>query len=255
MTQFALWGTIVNTAAVAVGALFGLLLRFITARAAKKDTVEKGNDPAVQRPPRLATLSDTVQKGVGLCVILIGILGAVKVQNILVLILSVVLGAAVGELLDLHGLLEKLGARIERGVKGRMGNVAEGFVAATMLFCVGAMTLTGAMESGLFHQHSTYYAKSILDMTSACVFAFSMGTGVLFSALGVFAVQGLLTLLAMLAGGAISAAVTGEMMAVGSLLVLAIGTNLLGVTKLKVTNYLPAMLCPLFLCPLFELIF
>ena len=204
---------------------------------------------------RFAELPSTVQKGLGLCVLLIGILGAVNVQNMLVMIVSVVLGAIVGEVLDLDRQINRLGSFIEGKMKGLGSNIAEGFVTATLLFCVGAMTVTGAMESGMLHQHTTYYAKSMLDMVAAVIFASSLGIGVAFSAIGVFAVQGLLTLAAVLAAGAIPAMITGEMIAVGSLLVIGIGTNLLGITKLKVMNYVPAMFFPIGLCPLYELLF
>ncbi|MBQ3482703.1 MAG: DUF554 domain-containing protein [Clostridia bacterium] len=254
MTSWALWGTIVNTGAVLLGALLGLGIKALVGRATRATEGEELT-ASVQKPSRFASLPATVQGGLGLCVLLIGILGAVKVQNILVMILSVVLGAIVGELLDLDGLVNRLGRWIEHRMKGKGGNVAEGFVAATLLFCVGAMTVTGAMESGILHQHTTYYAKSMLDMVSAVIFATSLGVGVIFSAAAVFAVQGLLTLAAVLAAGAIPALITGEMIAVGSLLVIAIGTNLLGVTKLKVMNYIPAMFFPIALCPLYELLF
>jgi uncharacterized membrane protein YqgA involved in biofilm formation len=171
------------------------------------------------------------------------------------MIVSVVFGALVGELCDLDGLVNRLGAFLERKMKGRIGNFAEGFVSATLLFCVGAMTVTGAMESGLMRTHDTYYAKGMIDMVSAVIFASSLGAGVIFSAVGVFAVQGTLTIIAVLAGNAIPALITAEMMAVGSLLVIAIGTNLLGVTRIKVMNMVPAMFFPVALCPLFSVIF
>ena len=253
MTDFALWGTIVNTLAVLVGSLVGLAIKALTGRAASPAKTEEGCE-VPQKPAHLAELPSSVQKGLGLCVIIIGIMGAVKVQNMLVMILSMVLGIIVGQLLNLDGLLNRFGAFIEGKMKGRGGHVAEGFVCATLLFCVGAMTVTGAMESGMLHQHSTYYAKSMLDMVSAVIFASALGVGVAFSAVAVFAVQGLFTLAAVLAAGTVSTVVTGEMIAVGSLLVIGIGTNLLGVTKLKVMNFLPAMFFPIGLCPLFALL-
>ena len=105
------------------------------------------------------------------------------------------------------------------------------------------------------HTHTTYYAKGMIDMVAAVIFASTLGAGVLLSAVGVFAVQGTLTMAAVLAGGAIPEAITGEMMAVGSLLVVGIGTNLLGVTRIKVMNLVPAMFFPIALCPLYTLIF
>lgn len=252
MTNLALWGTIVNTATVLLGALVGLGLKAILRRASRaKDGVPAIHDEGGKGQ----AVATAVQRGLGLCVLLIGIEGALGVQNMLVMILSVVIGAVIGELIDLDKWVNRLGEAIEHRMKGKGGRVAEGFVSATLLFCVGAMTVTGAIESGVLHVHTTYYAKSMLDMVSACIFAFSLGVGVLFSAVGVFAVQGLFTLAAVLAAGAIPAAVTGEMIAVGSLLVIAIGTNLLGLTKLKVMNYLPAMFLPIGLVPLFDLIF
>ena len=106
------------------------------------------------------------------------------------------------------------------------------------------------MESGLLHTHNTYYAKAMIDMVSAVIFAFSLGAGVTLSAAGVFVVQGILVLIAVLAGGAIPVAISGEIMAVGSRFVVAIGTNMLGLTKIKVMNLVPAMLFPILLVPL-----
>ena len=247
MTQWPLWGTIVNAAAVLLGALLGLGIRAITS---KKQPASATDAPARR------DVADCIQKGLGLCVILIGISGALDVKYMLVMILSVALGALLGELLDLDGLLNRFGAFIERKIGGKQkGTFAEGFVSATLLFCVGAMTVTGALESALMHTHDTYYAKGMIDMVCAVTFAATLGVGVVLSAAGVFAVQGTLVLIAVLAGSAIPAIVTGEMIAVGSLLVVAIGTNLLGVTKVKVMNLVPAMFFPIVLCPLYELIF
>ena len=251
MTQWALWGTIVNTGAVILGALVGLAIRALAKRL-HRGKVAEVLDAGEKQENHIAA---AVQKGVVLCVVLIGIMGASGVQNVLVMIVSVVLGTLVGELLDLDRWLSRLGTALERRMKGRVNNVAEGFVTATMLFCVGAMTVTGALESGVLRTHDTYYAKSMLDMVSSVIFASSLGFGVMFSAVGVFAIQGALVLIAVLAGNAIPVAITAEMIAVGSLLVIFIGTNLIGITRIKVMNLVPAMLWPIALCPLFELLF
>ena len=252
MTDWPFWGTIVNTAAVLLGALLGLGIKALAKRIYVR--LDKGDERSNARIARLTALPDSVHKGLGLCGILIGVSGALKTQNVLVMILSMALGTLVGELLNLDGYLCRFGAFVERKLKGSEGNIAEGFVTATLLFCVGAMTVTGAIESGVFHVHTTYYTKSVLDMSSAVVLASTRGLGVLLSAAAVLGVQTALTLIAMLAAGAIPLAITGEMTAVGSLLVVGIGTNLLGITKLKLVNMLPAMFFPLALCPLFELI-
>jgi len=257
MTSWPLWGTIVNTVAVLFGALLGLAIKVVIEKAAKKKKAV-GEDtlpmPQESKPSRFAELPNVMQKGLGLCVLLIGIQGAVGESEILIVILSMVLGIIVGQLLDLDGLLNRFGDFIQRKMKGKGGNIAEGFVTATMLFCVGAMTVNGALECGIQLKHDTYYAKSLIDMVSAVVFASSLGVGVSFSAVGVFVVQGTLTMLAVLLGNVIPTAITSVMIAVGSLIVIAIGTNLMGITKIKVMNFVPAMFFPLALCPLFDLI-
>jgi uncharacterized membrane protein YqgA involved in biofilm formation len=255
MTEFALWGTIVNTLLVLLGALVGLAIRAIGARLARGKESSGEVSLAQSGQSRGTRVADTVQKGLGLCVILIGMSGALAAENILVMIVSIVLGGLLGELCDLDGLLNRFGDFIQSRMKGKGGNIAEGFVSATLLFCVGAMTVTGALESGLLHTHTTYYAKGMIDMVAAVIFASSLGVGVTLSAAGVFVVQGSLTMIAVLAGGALPVAITGEIMAVGSLLVFAIGTNLLGVTKIRVMNLVPAMFFPIALCPLYSVLF
>ena len=262
MTSWALWGTIVNAVTVALGALLGLLIKVILERNAKKNSTEQGELIAVNetKKSRAASLPDAMQKILGICVVIIGILGTFNLStgytiNILVAIVSVVLGTVVGELCDLDGLVNRLGAWIEKKMKGKGGRVAEGFVTATLLFCVGAMTVSGAIQSGVDHRHEIYYAKAMIDTVSAVIFASSLGVGVIFSAIGVFAVQGTLTGIAWLAAGAIPAYITNEMIGVGSLLIIGIGTNLMGLTKLKVMNYVPSMFVPIALGPLYNLIF
>lgn len=254
MTQWALWGTLVNTAAVALGALLGLGIRAITTTKHSVSTLEDG---FFEVPPSKAQrVVDTAKKGLGLCVILIGVSGALKIQNVLVMILSVVLGGIVGELLNLDGWLMRFGNFVQKLFKGKgSGDIAEGFISTLLACCVGAMTFTGALESGIYHTHETYYAKAILDLLTAVVFALSMGSGVLLSAAGVFVIQGVLTMIVVLAGGAIPMLVAAEMMAVGSLLLITIGMNMIGATKIKVMNFVPAMFFPIGLTPLFNLFF
>lgn len=249
MTSLPLWGTIVNTVAVLLGALVGVLIKSIMARGAKREQDASTSAELTKK----STLSESVMRALGLCVILIGVSGALQIGNVLVMIVSMAIGTAIGEWLDLDGLVNRLGKWIERRLGRGEGSIAEGFVTATLLFCVGAMTVTGAMESGIAHTHTTYYAKSLIDMVSALIFASTMGVGVALSAASIFLLQGTLTLVASMVAGAIPVLVTGEIIATGSLLVVGIGTNLLGVTRLKVMNMLPAMFLPLLLCPLFSL--
>lgn len=253
MTSWTLWGTLVNAVAVVIGASIGMLIQKIGLFAKPMD--EDEGLPHKSRMERQKRISNTVMVGLGLSVLLIGIDGGMKVQNVLVAIVSMALGGLVGELLDLDRLINRFGAWVEKRVGGNgEGRIAQGFVTSTLLFCVGAMTVTGAIESGVQHTHSTYYAKSLLDLVAAVVFGSTYGFGVMLSAGAVFATQGILTLLAVLLAGAIPMAVINEMIAVGSLLLVCIGLNQMGATRIRVMNLLPAMFFPILLVPLFGLL-
>ena len=191
-----------------------------------------------------------VMTGIGLCTIYIGISGSLDCENPLIMVVSVALGAIAGFLLDrmgqkleqAAGRLERLGQWVERHVPAGEGRVAQGFVSASLLFCVGAMTVVGSLEAGLTGQNETLYTKALLDLVSAAMLSASLGIGVACAALVVLLGQGALVLLAgalapLLTEGAISA-----MSAVGSLLILGLGLNLVGATKIPVANYLPAIL-------------
>lgn len=244
MENFSLWGAIVNALAVIAGASVGSIVHSLSH---KKGDIEKENGIG-------SRLSSAMMIGVGLCTMLIGVQGAIKGQNILVCIVSMALGALVGTLLDLDGKMNRLGAFVERKAKNKLGDVSQGFVSASLLFCVGAMAVTGPLESGLTGNHSTQYAKSILDCISAVVFSSSMGLGVALSAVSVLVYQGAITLLAEVVQPLLNPAVVTEMTAVGSLLIIGISLNLLGVTKIKLMNYVPAIFFPIFLCPLFAIL-
>lgn len=226
-----LTGTLVNTATVILGSLTGLFL---------------GN----LLPERLR---DTVMKGLGLCTMFIGITGMLGGGNALITILSVAVGAVLGELMDLDGRLnrfaEALERRFQRGGGGRV-SLAEGFVTASLVFCVGAMTIVGALNDGLTGDHTMLFTKATLDFVSSMVFASSLGAGVLLAAAAVFVIQGGIACLAGVAAPLLQydAAVIPEMTVVGSVLILGLGLNLLGVTKLKVMNYVPAIFLPILLC-------
>lgn len=223
-----LTGTIVNSLGILGGCAVGLLLGKLI-------------------PEHLA---DAVTKGVALCVLYIGVSGMLADENTLVMIVSMVLGTIVGELLRLDDRLNALGDNIEQrfakhGIKGR---VSEGFVTASLLFCVGAMAIVGSLESGLSGNHATLYAKSILDTVSAAVYASTMGFGVALSAIPVFLYQGAITLGASLLSPVLTDVVIAEMKAVGSLLIVALSLNMLGLTKIKVMNSVPAVFFPILLC-------
>lgn len=231
----ALWGTLVNVAAIVVGSLAGLLLK-------------KG------LPTRI---SGALGVAVGLCVLYIGIDGCLAGDNMLVAVLSMVIGAVVGELLDLDGKLNRLGETVQnRFSKGKNGEstIAQSFVSASLLFCVGAMAIVGSLQSGISGDHNTLYVKSILDGISSVVFATTLGGGVILSIIPLFLYQGAIALLAQFIAPYLSEAVIAEMTCVGSLLIVALALNLLNITKIKVANLLPAVVLPIVLCPLYQLV-
>ena len=160
------------------------------------------------------------------------------------MIISIALGALIGELIDIDGKLTNLGEMIER--KANKGNnslsIADGFVTATLLFCVGAMAIVGSLESGLSNNHSTLFAKSILDGISSIIFSSSLGIGVILSSISVFIYQGIMTFGASLLSNILSDVAISNMSAVGSLLIVGLSFNILNITKMKISNLLPSML-------------
>ena len=222
-------GTIVNTVAVIIGAAIGMLL--------KKGLPEK--------------LSDTMMKGLGLCTLYLGISGSLKGENSLILIISMVVGALIGEGIDLDAKLNQFGTWLENKFKSKEGgkvSIAEGFVSASLLFCVGAMTIVGSLQSGLQGNHEMLFNKSMLDFVAAIIFASSMGVGVMLSAAFVFVYQGTITLAAQWVAPFLTDTIIAEMTCAGSVIIIGIGLNLLGITKLKVMNYVPTIFIPILLC-------
>lgn len=195
-----------------------------------------------------------ITDGLALCVALIGLTGAIKTQNVLIVILSMVIGTLLGTALRLEDRLNALGSWAQRRFGGKDSRFAEGFVAATLLFCVGAMAVVGSLEAGLYNKPDTLLAKSALDGMSSVIFASSFGWGVLFSAIPLTIYQGGIALLAGVIGPYLPTATVLEMSAVGGLLILALSVNMLEVRerRIPVGNMLPAMFVPILLCPLFQ---
>jgi len=221
--------TVVNALAILGGSLIGLLAGGII-------------------PSRI---HDTVMKGLSLCVLMIGLLGIVHVgptlssTHVLVIIFSMALGAMIGEAIDIDCRLQWMGKSIENKLNGRGGQFSEGFVTASIVYCVGAMAIVGSLQSGLSGNHETLFAKSVLDGISAIVFTSTFGIGVLFSAVPVFLYQGSITLCAGLLKNVLTTTTINDMTAAGSLLIMAIGFNLIGATKIKVANLLPGLFIPI----------
>jgi len=215
-------GVIVNVITVILGSSIGLLFK-------------KGI------PERVTTAA---MIGLGACTLYIGISGSLVGENTLILIVSVVLGAIVGTLLNIDGAINRLAGKVEEKFRknGKGVSVAEGLVSATLLFCVGSMTVTGSIQAGLTGDNSVLITKAMLDLVSSMMLASSLGVGVLLSSVAVFVIQGGLVLLAEFISPVMSVGAINEMTCVGSILIIMIGTNLMGITKIKVADFLPAIL-------------
>ena len=215
----ALQGTLVNGAAIVAGALVGVFIgRLIPKR-----------------------FNEITMQAIGLAVLLIGLQMAMQAQQMLLLIFSLVIGSLAGEALQLEERLLAVGRRLEARFSNKSSSLARGFIFTTLIFGVGAMAITGAMESGLLGRHQILYAKSILDGVTAIIFVSSMGIGVAFSALPIIVYQGSIALLSQAAGALLTATAINELTAVGGILIVAISLNLLKLKEIKVGNLLPAL--------------
>ena len=218
-----MYGTLVNTAAIIIGSVLGL--------------VSRGGIPRAYQ--------ETIMHAIGLVSILIGLKGALKTDAILLVIISLAIGAVIGEALRIEAFLEKIGGWLEMRLAGRGGSVAKGFVTASLLFCTGSMAIVGALESGLMQNHQTLLAKSIMDCIASVIFTATLGIGVIFSAVSVLLYQGSISLTAAGLKQFLTPEVITQMSAVGGVLIMALGINLLELKRLRVANMLPAIFMPL----------
>ncbi|MDF2717352.1 MAG: rane protein, partial [Paenibacillus sp.] len=218
-----LWGAFVNAVAIVAGSFAGLFL------------------------PRLRDdLRRTVTQGIGLALCVLGLMMAMKTEQYLALVISLVLGGIAGELIRLEDRLERLGDWLERKVSAKGdGKVGKAFVTATLVYCIGAMAILGSIDSGIRHDHQILYAKSLMDGFLSIIFASALGLGVAFSAVPVFVYQGAIALgaavLASLFSTETISMITREVSAVGGVLIIGVGINLLDLKKIHVANMLPAV--------------
>ena len=212
-------GTLVNTGAVVAGSLLGVMI-------------------GKRLPDRVKTI---VMQALGLSVILIGLQMALSGTRPLLVIGSLLLGAVTGELLDIEGRIAAIGEWLKRRFRSESSTFVQGFVTASVLYCTGAMVIVGSIRDGTVGDPSILYIKSLLDGVASIAFASSLGVGVAFSALSVFAIQGAITLLAsklaFLQGPGVIEAVT----ATGGLLILGIGINILEIKQIRVGNLVPSL--------------
>lgn len=232
LQSFSLFGAVFNAVLVIAGAIVGLFLK-------------KGLSD---------TMADTMMKGLGLCTLFLGISGSLVGENSMILIISMVIGTLIGQGIDLEDKLKKLGDFVEKKFSGKEKegvkkvSIAEGFVTSSLLFCVGAMAIVGSLQSGISHDHAVLMNKSMLDFVAAIIFSSSLGIGVAFSAVFVLIYQGSITLLAEWIAPLLTETVIHEMSCVGSVIIMGLALNMLGITKLKVMNYVPAIFIPIILC-------
>jgi uncharacterized membrane protein YqgA involved in biofilm formation len=218
-----LLGTIVNGLLIVIGTLLGKLL----------NRIPEG-------------MKVTVMYAIGLSVMVLGLQMGLKSENFLIVIISLVVGAVVGELLKLEDKLNDLGIWLEKkvGSNGK-GSISEGFVTATLIFVIGAMAIIGALDSGIRGDHDVLYTKSLIDGFTALILTTTLGIGVIFSAVPVVLYEGLIALFATQIDRFVPQALMDqfivEMTATGGIMILAIGLNLTGIVKIKVANLLPGI--------------
>ena len=217
-------GVFVNVGTVIIGSGVGLLL--------KRQIPEK--------------LTSAVMTAIGLCTIAIGVSGVIQGTNQLVMIISLVLGTIVGTLIDIDGRLSSLGDKLQKKREGRStsdnATFSQGFVTASLLFCVGAMTIVGSMNAGISGDNQMLYTKSLLDLISSSMLAASLGFGVMAASVFVLLFQGGLVALSMVLGSFLSDFAVKELICAGSVMIIALGLNLTGIAKIKVANLLPGLI-------------
>ena len=196
-----------------------------------------------------ARFEETFRKAVGLSVILIGIKGALESQRMLLCIMSMVVGSALGELIGIDALMNRVGkwaeSKLGKNSGGEGHTFAKAFVSTTILFCGGSMATVGSMQSGLLGNHEVLFAKSILDGATSIIFGATLGVGVIFSAIPVFVYQAGIAMVSILVKDYLTADIIREMSAVGNLIVAGIGFNFLELKEIKVANFVPAIFIPL----------
>ncbi len=213
-------GSAVNALAIIAGSLLGMVARGCF-------------------PERVRNI---VYQGLGLCTMLLGLQMAFKVQDILSLIFALLLGGIVGEMLHLEEFFDSLGTRLKLLLRSKNEHFTEGFVTASLLFCVGALAIVGSFDEGLRDDRTIVYTKSILDGFASIVLAVSYGLGVLVSAVSVFIYQGALTVGAGCIAPWVSDLLLAQLTGTGGLLILGIGINLLGLTRIRLASLLPSLI-------------
>ena len=217
-----MFGTIVNVAAIIAGSFAGLMFR--------DGIPDKYNK--------------TIMQTVSLAVLVIGIKSALKSDELLIIIISLAIGSLLGEMMRIEDGLAYIGKALERRFSHGDGGFLSGFIGATLIFCVGSMAIVGSLESGLTGNHQTLFAKSALDGITSIILGSSFGIGVMFSSVPLLLYQGTITMMAVFVRPFLLPEIVTQMSAVGGVLIMAIGINLLGLIKIRIGSMLPAIFLP-----------
>ena len=225
-------GTIANSGAIVVGALCGVMLK-------------KGLPQRWQ---------ETMMQAIDFCIVIIGVQMALKTTNIVITIFSLVIGAIIGESIDIEELMRGfslwVGNKVARS-ESVAAEIAKGFVNASILFCTGAMAIVGSIQDGLAGDYTTLFAKATLDGLISLIMAANLGIGVALSAVSVAVYQGSITLMAGAIEGMLSQQILAELTAAGGIMIMAIGTNMLELTKVRIANLLPGIIVSVVLAKYF----
>lgn len=223
-------GTFINAGTVILGSLIGLAIH-------------------ARLPERLTKIAF---QGIGLFTVFLGFTMAAKTNNFLVMIFSIVPGSIIGELIGIEKNMDRLAGRIKQKIKSENKSFSEGFITAFLLFCMGSMTILGAIEEGLGGRPDLLIAKSVLDGFSSLALAASLGVGVIFSVLPLLVYQGGITLFASSLQQFFTSALINELSAVGGLLLIGLGINILEIKRLRILNMLPSLVIAVILAYFFR---
>lgn len=219
-----LTGTIANALLILAGTLIGCLLN--------RKTLQK--------------IGERIFEAFGLLVCAMGFAGSSQLDNIYLILASILIGVTIGEFLDLDGQFRKLAEKLQSILSYSQENTfAQGLIESTLLFCIGSMAIIGSLEAGINHNHTILITKGIIDGISACMMSMTLGISVGFSAFFVFIYQGILSITASLLQPLLSLEIIAAVSTVGNLFLIGIGLNMLKVTKIKAANFLPAMFIPI----------
>lgn len=222
-------GTLINAGAIIIGSIIGLIIHS-------------------RLPKRIITITF---QGIGLFTLFLGFTMATKNSNLLIMIFSIVLGSIIGELIDIDKFMNRFSAWLKNKIKSKNDKFSEGFITAFLLFCMGSLTILGAIEEGLGGVPNLLLAKSVLDGFSSIALSASLGIGVIFSVIPLLIYQGGLTLFASSLQNLFNEILINELTAVGGLLLIGLGINILEIKKLKILNMLPSLVIVVILTYLF----